>query len=58
MIRARQRHQCSIEALDAGRAEHTPDHDFGEDGEPPPAHGQRACGLRREYDRYEEQEEL
>jgi hypothetical protein len=31
MIRARPRHQRSIEALDAGRAGQKPDQDFAED---------------------------
>ena len=58
MIRARPRHQRSIEALDAGLAGQKPDQDFAEDCGMAGARGQRAYGLRREDDGQEEQEEL
>jgi hypothetical protein len=58
MIRARPRHQLSIEALDAGRAGQKPDQDFAEDCGMAGARGQRAYGFRREDDGLEEQEEL
>ncbi len=47
----------SRRALDAGGGEHKPDPDFAEDrGLPRALNALRV--LRREYDRYEEQEEL
>jgi hypothetical protein len=58
MIRARPRHRRSINALDAGRAEQRPDHDFAEDRGLPGARARApaafAAKTMREGDGYEE----